>query len=123
MAHWPMYMYKQELIELLMFEDYDVEVWATRRGINGDVYGVIINNIMRDIPHSITDDSEAVGYVVAWLRDRKAVRKEFNLRQPARYSVEVKVNGEWVRCEKLTSEVIDELLAAIDDVLSKHAND
>lgn len=40
-----------------------------------------------------------------------------------KYSVEVKVNGEWMRCEKLTSEVIDELLAAIDDVLQKHAEE
>lgn len=77
MAHWPAYMYRQELIELMQFGDYEVEVWATRRGTSGDVFSVRMNNIVRDIPHAITEDEQAVEFAAEWLTDKQSIRKEF----------------------------------------------
>ena len=74
--NWWTHAYKRELIELTTFGEYEVEIWATRRGVNGDAYDMVINDIGRPLGFQRSDE-EAVAWAFEWLRDEETVRREF----------------------------------------------
>ena len=58
------------------FGEYGVEIWATRRGVNGDTYEMVLNGIVRPLGFQRSDE-EAVAWAFEWLKDEEAVRREF----------------------------------------------